>query len=271
MIAESIDLLSGTLRGNIRITHRRSASPALVMGDLTQLQQVFLNLALNAQDAMEESGDLVFSTVVNHETKKVSISVRDTGSGMTEEVRSRIFEPFYTTKENGTGMGLALAYGIINGHGGSIAVQSKPGAGSTFEIQLPMALEEPAPTVARDLVRKHVLVVDDEEIVRSTAVLLLERLGWPALVAADGAEAVAIYREKGDQIAVVILDLVMPLMSGRECFRALQAFDPEVRAIISSGYDRDGLGVEISGALGFLQKPYTLAKLREALERALGG
>jgi two-component system, cell cycle sensor histidine kinase and response regulator CckA len=272
-IAASVDLLSGTLRENLRITHRRSISPAIVVGDATQLQQVFLNLALNAQDAMQDSGDLVFETSVSPEGA-VAVSVRDTGTGMTNEVRARIFEPFYTTKKNGTGMGLALAYGIITGHGGSIDVRSAPDAGTTFEIQLPRAKPElatPASATKTTPKRKYVLVVDDEEIVRSTTALLLDRIGWNALGASDGSEAVAIYREKSAEIAVVILDLVMPGMGGRECFRALRAFDPEVRAIVSSGYDRDGIAKDILGAglAGFLQKPYTLAKLREALDRAL--
>jgi PAS domain S-box-containing protein len=272
VIAESIDLLSGTMRQSVRITHRRARTRAIVFGDSMQLQQVFLNLALNAQDAIPDSGDIVFETSVDRFADRIAVSIRDTGSGMTDEVRARIFEPFYTTKQKGTGMGLALAYGIITSHGGSIEVDSRPGGGTTFEILLPRAEIQSQPGVPEQRPsKKYVLIVDDEAIVRSTAELLLNRLGWPALVAADGAEAVAIYREKSDQIALVLLDLVMPIMGGRECLRALRAFDPDVRAIVSSGYDRDNIAKDMLGAemVGFLQKPYSLTKLREAVERAL--
>ena len=136
-IVESIELLSGTLRNNIRITHRKAIPSVSLKGDATQLQQVFLNLALNAQDAMPDGGDLVFETAVRAEDGEVSISVRDTGTGMTPEVRARIFEPFVTTKPEGMGMGLAVARSLIDNHGGSIRAVNQPGGGAVVTISLP--------------------------------------------------------------------------------------------------------------------------------------
>ncbi len=273
ILGESIDLLSGTMRKNIRITHRRAAETIWIVGDRTQLQQVMLNLSLNAQDAMPAGGDLVFGTAVSRENGTVVISVRDNGTGMPEQVQKRMFEPFYSTKSTGTGMGLALAYGIVKAHQGTIQAVSSVGEGTTFRITLPLSerasretpMVEPAPE------RNHVLIVDDEEMVLSTTALLVHRLGWKTTTASNGAEAVRIYRDRGDHIRVVILDLVMPGMGGRECFRALRALDPEVRVIVSSGYDRDGIARDILGTAKteFLQKPYTLALLRDALARAL--
>lgn len=277
-VREAIDLLTGTLRKNVRVEHKRSEAPAIVMGDATQLQQVLINLAINAQDAMPDGGDLTFVTTIQKDRgadPRAHLTVSDTGSGISADVQGRIFEPFFTTKESGTGMGLAMVYGIIQNHGGQIRVESERGRGTTFHIMLPASSDqrpddtEPA---ARKRVteRKRILIVDDDEIVRTTAALLLKRLGYDSVGASSGPEAIERYRLDGD-IALVILDLVMPEMSGRECFHALRELDPKVRALISSGYDRDDLAAEIlrEGVGGFLQKPYTLDALRSAVEDAL--
>jgi CheY-like chemotaxis protein len=207
----------------------------------------------------------------------VVTTVVDSGTGIPEEVRSRLFEPFFTTKPpgKGTGMGLAVAYGIAKNHGGSIVVDSEPGHGATFSIYLPvaearsvakeLAAEEPTPGKGR------ILVVDDEGIVRETVRAILETLGYEVRTASDGDDALALYREQAETIDLVILDLSMPAMDGRDCLRALLELDASARVLVSTGHAIDGGGDDLlaAGALGLLQKPYIAQELGDAVAAAL--
>jgi len=291
-IHEIVAILSRTIDKNIMITQRFRAKSALVTGDPSQLQQVVLNLAVNARDAMPTGGELTFVTdavTLSAEECRgmpgavpgeyLMVSVIDTGCGIPEELRERIFEPFFTTKDRGkgTGMGLAMVYGIVKNHGGAIRVDSEIRRGTNFSIYLPVAgagtaTAEPRPkdeAVARG--SGLILVVDDEETVRDVASRYLKHLGYEVLTACDGKEAIDLYLDRGREIDLIVMDLVMPRLGGRECFRVLKKIDPGVRAILSTGYGFNVAAQEMldEGMLGFVQKPYEMNHLSEVVARAL--
>ncbi len=284
-------VLAETIDRRIRIETNFEASQFQVLGDPSQLEQVVLNLALNARDAMLEGGRLEFRThivtVEAHTSRPAELSpgrylvlrVSDTGIGIRPEIRSRIFEPFFTTKERSksSGMGLAMVYGIVKNHGGAIEVESVVGQGTTMCVWLPVADEtgstatlQPEPPMAER--SPCILVVDDEPMVREVAAELLRQLGYVVEVAVDGQEAVDRYRGRPGTFDVVLLDLVMPRLSGLDCFRALQAIDPQVRVLVCTGYERDRVAQSLldMGAKGLIRKPYTLAELGRAVREVLG-
>jgi len=293
IICGLIQVLERTVDKNIRITADFAAAAATIQGDPTQLEQVLMNLALNARDAMPDGGQLVIrtATVERDETycnvhKDVRpgtylvVTVSDTGCGMSKEVQGRAFEPFFTTKEmgRGTGMGLAMVYGTVTSHGGAIEVDSEEGRGTALRVYLPVAARAAAEGGAAgpgESLRGagHVLVVDDEDAVRQVATKMLSNLGYTVHAVRGGKQAVEYYREHHNEIALVIIDLIMPEMDGRETFRALKEVDPEVKAILCSGYDRnERVQVVIDeGVLGFVQKPHRRQELSEAIARALNG
>jgi PAS domain S-box-containing protein len=290
-IDEVIELLGHTIPKNIRITRAIPADQAKVLGDPVQIQQVLLNLAINACDAMPSGGKLEFSiapiTLGAGDPRMeqrgaragafLKVSVKDDGTGIADDVRGHIFEPFFTTKPpgKGTGMGLAMVYGIVRNHGGWIDVETELGAGTTFHIHLPVvdrAEKEDAGAMRTTPPRKRarILVIDDEELIRRTAEAILRSLGHEVVTVPDGLSAVEVY-PSGAPFDLVIVDLMMPRLDGRECFTALRRLDPGVRAILSSGYGLDGMAQQIldEGMIGFVQKPYRRAELAEAVERAL--
>jgi PAS domain S-box-containing protein len=264
-----------------------------ITGDPTQIEQVLLNLCLNARDAMPGGGILSIrmenrllgkaDTATNLDAKPgrhVVISVTDTGEGMTRETQDRIFEPFFTTKEQGkgTGLGLSTTLAIVKSHGGFINCYSEPGKGSVFKVYLP-ASSGPAVTdkPASDqstLPCGHnelVLVVDDEEPIRKLAQTMLERFDYRVLLAANGAEAVKLYASRGNEIAVVITDMAMPVMDGHATIAALQAINPKVKVIGSSGMNmNDSSTGAINPAIRhFMTKPYTLESMLNILHEVL--
>ena len=290
VIQEVVNLLERTIDKNIRIDMDLQAENAVVLGDPAQLQQVFLNLAVNARDAMPDGGEFRLSTAyVEHDDESwleqeqlgkapfLEVRLCDTGSGMSDEVQKHIFEPFFTTKKQGegTGMGLAMAYGTIKNHGGTIAVESKSGKGTTFNVYLPLANCDISPqrkTKPGDLVEGdgHILLVDDEDFVRQATCLMLEELGYDVVTTKNGIEAVEYYREHYQEIDLVIIDMVMPLMGARECFLTLKEINPEVKALLVSGYTIDGKAQEIIdlGMRGFAQKPFTMKELSQKVAEA---
>jgi CheY-like chemotaxis protein len=194
----------------------------------------------------------------------------------------KIFDPFFTTKEQGkgTGLGLAMVFGIVKNHGGHIEVESKIGAGSLFKVYLPLAegagiaAEEMTPSRSEKVEngRGRILLIDDQETVREVCTAMLQTLGYKVSTAADGLEGVEYYRRSGGNIDLVIIDMIMPNLGGRDCFREIKAMNPDVRAILSSGFSLDGAVQEIinEGIAGFIQKPYRLEQLSRAVSKALG-
>lgn len=291
-IQEVITLLSRTVDKNISITQRLRAYQSSVMGDPNQMQQMLLNLAVNARDAMPGGGELTFETDSVHLDEEycrthlgatpgdyVLIAVTDTGHGIAREHLGRIFEPFFTTKQpgQGTGMGLAMVYGIVKNHGGYIQVYSEVGHGTTFKVYLPLAERVSLPAESRDnkITRGsgRILLIDDEQVVQDVASHMLNMLGYQVVTVSSGAEALDYYRAHHNEIDAVIVDMIMPGMGGHECFRELKRINPAVKAILSTGY---GLNEKVQslmdeGILEFVQKPYQLSQLSEAVKRVLAG
>jgi PAS domain S-box-containing protein len=292
VLGEVVLFLERTIDKRIRIAKELRASPRFALGDPTQLQNAILNLAINARDAMPEGGDLLFSTGTTSLDEQACksllgevspgsylwVAVTDTGVGMEESTQKRIFEPFFTTKEvgRGTGMGLAAVYGIVKNHGGGVQVDSSPGRGSRFTIYVPLAegdeLNRKAPA-AREAAcgTAHVLVIDDEHDVRDLLIVALGELGYRVTTCASGREAVDRFRSEKDAFDLVLLDIVMPDLSGADTFRELKAIDPDVKALAVSGfsYDREVRGVLEAGALGFIRKPFEIANLSQRIAAAL--
>jgi two-component system cell cycle sensor histidine kinase/response regulator CckA len=265
-----------------------------VKADAGQIQQVVMNLAVNARDAMQKGGKLTIETANveldenyarNHVAVKsgpyVMLSVSDTGVGMTPEVRDRVFEPFFTTKEKGkgTGLGLSTVYGIVKQSGGNIWVYSEPGKGTAFKIYLPR-VDEPLEEAGEVVVQKEIagrgetiLVVEDEEKVRQLTVQILRRQGYTVLEASQGNEASHICEQHKGPIHLMVMDVVMPGMNGRELAKSLEPHHPEMKVLYMSGYTDNAIvhhGILEKG-LSFLQKPFTLEgllrKVREVLDK----
>ncbi|MDO9026461.1 MAG: response regulator, partial [bacterium] len=212
----------------------------------------------------------------------VQVSVEDSGSGMSDEVKLHLFEPFFTTKEKGrgTGLGLAGVYGCIKNHGGSIEVYSEPGRGTAIKLYLPLYADLKT-SGEQDLVRLKelpvtagtgsILVVDDEDMIRTIAAQILKTAGYRVQACADGQEAVELYAKDHSRIDLVIMDMVMPRLDGREAFAKMQKINPKVKVLLSSGFSEDGDAQAIlqEGALGFIQKPYRSAELLLRVQQAL--
>jgi CheY-like chemotaxis protein len=255
-----------------------------------------MNLVINASEAIgERSGVITISTGAMDCTREyltetyldnslveglyIWLEVSDTGCGMDKETQNRMFEPFFTTKFTGRGLGMAAVMGIVRGHNGALKVYSELGRGTTFKVLFP-ALEDPAGTHSKSEPGSEalwkgsglVLLVDDEETIRALGKKQLEALGFQVLVAADGREALEIYRDRVDAIRLVLLDLTMPHMNGEETFRELRRLNPTVRVVISSGYTESEIVSRFAGkgVADCVQKPYTLKTLRQHLRHALG-
>lgn len=283
-------IVSRTFDRSITIETALEVELWAVEADSGQLEHSLLNLCLNARDAMPAGGTLHIETkntsLDAHQAGRlvglaagdhIVLAVSDTGIGIDPETEKRIFEPFFTTKDKGkgTGMGLAMVYGIVKNHGGCITVSSELGHGSTFQIYLPASQKKATSHRAateEEIPRGSgvILLVDDEAIVRDMGSTLLCELGYQVLVAVDGEEACAIYRDH--PVDMVILDVVMPGLSGKETFERLRQIDPGARVLVSSGYSIDGQPAELvqSGAMGFIQKPYSLRTLAVAVRDAIG-
>ena len=208
----------------------------------------------------------------------VVLSVTDTGTGISEETQAHIFEPFFTTKAEGkgTGMGLAAVYGTARSHRGAVTFTSEVGKGSTFYLYLPFwgegVTSAASPATTHNRGQGRILVIDDEEIVRQITTDLLRRLGYEVTGCSNGTEAVEFYRSMWRQIDIVLLDMIMPKLDGRDTFAALHRINPDVRAILMSGYSIDQSVQDTlkQGAAGFLQKPFSLADLSRKLSEAAG-
>jgi two-component system, cell cycle sensor histidine kinase and response regulator CckA len=248
-----------------------------------------LNLYVNAWQAMSGTGDLYLQTeniVLDDKDVKpygissgryVKISVTDTGTGIDETIQHKIFDPFFTTKEisRGTGLGLASAYGIIKNHGGIINSTSKKGEGATFNIFLPASEKKirKEKMIHKEILKgsETVLLVDDEDIIIDVGRDLLEKLGYEVLTAKTGREAVEIYKTNQKKIDIVILDMIMPKMSGGDTYEKLRDADPRVKVLLSTGYSIDGQASKIltRGCNGFIQKPFDIKSLSLEIRKIL--
>jgi PAS domain S-box-containing protein len=283
----------GSTRKEIVISESYEQNVWTVEVDGGQIEQALLNIYINSWQAMPSGGEMRIQTenvMVDGALSEslsvppggyVKVSIADSGVGMDETTLRKIFDPFFTTKEagKGTGLGLASTYGIVRNHGGAIDVHSRKGEGTTFEIYLP-ATDAPigpprSETQCGDCrhEEKTILLVDDEEMVREVGGEMLEAIGCRVLFASNGAEALDVYRRNMDRIDMAIIDMVMPGMGGRETFAALKEINPEVRALLASGYSIDGQAREIlaEGCRGFIQKPFSLAELCRKMTETIDG
>jgi len=283
----------GRTKKELVIHHKYEKDIWIVEVDQGQIEQVLLNLYLNAWQAMPAGGNLSLETkniLVGEDYAKpysitpgrhVRISVSDTGAGMDEKTKGRIFEPFFTTKElgRGTGLGLAMVYGIIKNHNGFIDVISELGSGTTFTFYLPASEKDiirEKPTTKEIMKGKEtILIVDDEPDVLDVSKTILETLGYSVYAVKNGEEAITLYKQKKDEIDIVILDMIMPGLSGGETFDFIKALNPAVRVILSSGYslNRQAQDIMDKGCQGFIQKPFDIIhfsrKIREVLDQPL--
>ena len=260
-----------------------------VEADESQMNQILLNLFINAADAMADGGALLISTrAVSDPPFRggsmekggppfVLIRVTDTGAGIDSKVIDQVFDPFFTTKAlgRGTGLGLASVYGIVKSHGGHIEVDSEPGSATTFSVYLPASEKAASETTAREREPASgsgaVLLVDDEEMILEVGSQMIRRLGYTVVKAASGAEAIRIFRENPRAVDLVVLDMILPGLSGGETFEVMKEIDPNVRVLVSTGYSVQGQAREMldQGCRGVIQKPYSLEALSRKIEETL--
>lgn len=292
VINDTISIIRSTFDKSITIQKHLAEELPSIEGDVGQMEQVIMNICVNARDAMPDGGVLTIESSTSHISKDyadkhidaregeyVVITISDTGLGMDRDTMNRIFEPFFTTKEKGkgTGLGLSMVYGIVKNHGGFIRVYSELNVGTTFRLYLPASEKDVAEEQTKKRVIKGgsetILVVDDEEPIRNLACDILESAGYRVITAEDGEQAIEVFRQKKDMINLVILDMIMPKMNGGETFKELRKIKKDVRAILSSGYSQNGKAREIieSGVAGFLQKPYQVDQLLEKVREVLEG
>ncbi len=280
----------GRTRKDTRIHLELAEDLNAMEADQGQMEQVLLNLYVNASDAMPGGGDLFLKTAnVTHEDIKgkqydakpgnyVLLTVTDTGTGMDEETKARIFDPFFTTKEmgRGTGLGMASTYGIVKGHAGYIEVESEKGKGTTFSIYLPATERKAGRTVefADQIVKGTgtVLLIDDEKVVLDVGARLLEKLGYGVLQTNSGREALEVYKKNKDKIDIIVLDMVMPDIGGGEAYDKMKEINPNVKVLLSSGYSIEDAGAKeilSRGCDGFIQKPFNMERLSQSIQQIL--
>jgi PAS domain S-box-containing protein len=292
-LKQVVGLMDRTIDRRIEIVTDIQEQPAFISGDRNQLENALLNIAINARDAMPEGGHLCI-TLKTCDLNKCAladehfdimegayarISIADTGTGMSKEIKERIFEPFFTTKEvgKGTGLGLASVYGCVKQHNGYIAVESKEGKGTRFDLYFPQITSAGAAAGAEQNARfvrgkGTLLVVDDEPVYHEILTKIFTGLGYEVRCCAGGTEAVEYYREHASGIAVVILDMNMPKMNGLHCFMRFKEINPNVQVIVSSGYgeNRDREAMQAEGVRMFVQKPYKAVELSMKIAELIG-
>jgi len=294
VIKQMEKLLSRTLTKMINIELHLAGDLDAVNADPAQIEQILMNLALNARDAMPEGGRLVIETenvtldedycethLGANPGEYVLLSISDTGHGMDRQTLRHIFDPFYTTKETGegTGLGLAMVYGLVKNHGGYITCYSEPGLGATFKIYLPAADRAEAAVETQSAPekpiggRETILLVDDEDNLRSLGRELLQRFGYTVWTAPDGETAIELFHEKSEAIDLVILDLIMPGLGGRKCLEEMLRIDPKAKIVVTSGFSPNGSTKELmeAGARSFISKPYNIKQMLTVVRRVLDG
>ncbi len=287
LIEEMMKLLEVSMQKNIVMRLNLSKQLPLIEADASQMQQVIMNLVINASEAIEnKSGSVTIHTgVVDMDDdyiqttymddkllpgRYIAIEVSDTGCGMDDHTKKHLFDPFFTTKFTGRGLGMSAILGIVRGHKGAIKLYSEVGKGTTFKILFPCS--EYAENKHKEALTNHptrqgfgtILIVDDEETIRATAGMMLEDIGFTIITANDGVEGVEVFREKQAEIRAVLLDMTMPRMNGEEVFREIRMMQPDIKVILSSGYNEQDATNRFAGKglAGFIQKPYSLSALQ---------
>jgi PAS domain S-box-containing protein len=293
-VREAATILERTIPKMIHLELELADDLKAVKGDAQQIEQVIMNLVSNAADAIDGEGRISVETRNVHVNNEichfcgepfsgdfVRINVSDTGQGMDEKTMTSIFDPFFTTKEigAGTGLGLSTVYGISKSHGGHVFCSSTPQEGSTFFVYLPAFEAAPPAEESREAGVQHtsekghetVLIVDDEKDIRRISGRILENNGYRVMTAGSGEEALDVFKEDGDRIQLVILDLGMPGMGGRKCLEELMKIDPEVKVLVSSGYIQDEYDMKtgLDGASGFIPKPFKQEEMINTIKKIL--
>jgi len=279
VVEETLELLARTFHKKIRIVKRLDAGIGPVVADRGQLQQVVLNLCVNARDAMPEGGYLEVATEVDRRGERLRLIVEDSGVGMEPGTIQRLFEPFFSTKgEGGTGLGLSVVYGIVKSLGGDVRVKSAPGKGARFDIFLPMQPSAERTEVVTEVepVCGHgelILLADDESVLRELGKEILEAYGYRVETVPTGEAALAFVRDSGERVALVILDVVMPGLDGNETCRRLRHLDSGVPVLLSSGLTaEEAMKHSVTeDSAGFIPKPYGIGELTRAVSTALRG
>jgi CheY-like chemotaxis protein len=295
IVTSLVKMLQRIIGEDVRLQLELHPAPLILHADAGMLDQVLMNLVVNARDAMSNGGRLVIETsekTVDEDLARlnpdavpgryVGLSINDTGCGIPPEILPRIFEPFFTTKEpgKGTGLGLATVYGIVKQHKGWLKVYSEPGRGTNFQIFLPASAAtsaDPAQPAARPKPRggtETILLVEDEPAVRSLTRTILERRGYKVLEAANGVEGFSVWQEHRGAVSLLLTDLVMPAgVSGQKLARQIQAEKPDLKVIFTSGYSPEiaGRELELRSGENFLQKPCSPDQLLETVRRCLDG
>lgn len=290
ILSDTVSILRHTIDKKVSISEDFQINSAWIEGDGSLLQNAFINLGINAGHAMPQGGNLIFSvreveldskycelsTFDISEGTFIEISVSDTGYGMPPEVMSRIFEPFFTTKEHnmGTGLGLSAVYGTAAEHHGAITVYSEVSKGTVFHVYLPMADLQVKQSISEPIAPQGsgtILLIDDEELVQATASTILSKLGYRVITAENGKRGIELYKDHREEINLVILDMIMPVMGGKETFMNIHSFDPSLPVIISSGFSREEDQEALSrlGVSGYLRKPFHRVELAEMISKLL--
>jgi len=285
MVTELKNLIEKVFEKNIVIETKLLPNPQYVEAEPQELFQVLLNICLNARDAMPDGGKLTIETsIVYIESgalpefepgNYVLLSISDTGMGMDEETKRKIFTPFFTTKPQGSGLGLSVVWSVVKNLGGHVEVESSPGKGTKFRIFLPLSIPK-SRAEEKELEKEmkgeeKIMVVDDEEDIRNVTKEILEHYGYKVLLARDGKEAVNSFKEKSEEIDLVVLDLTLPFMKGEDVMKKIMEFRPDTRVIVSSGSpDEERMKMLIKlGAKAFIKKPYPFDKLLKLIREVL--
>jgi signal transduction histidine kinase/CheY-like chemotaxis protein len=289
---EMSELLRASVPKNVTIIESLTHEPAFVIGDKGQIQQVIMNLVLNATESLEGKPGNVWKTTEVRHFDEVELAtgivpaegpagdylvfmVRDEGIGMDEKILARIFDPFYTTKTRGRGLGLSAVLGIVRGHNGGLSVKTKPGKGTTFSVVLPLQQPEKEQVPVKETTQSHkpieqgiILVVDDETIVRSVVENAMRREGYFVVSAEDGLSGVEKFVEHAGELVGVFLDLTMPKMNGDEALTKMRQIRADVPVVVMSGYSENEVSERFGDddRIAFLQKPFTIANLKTKFE-----
>ena len=290
VINDSVTILKNTIDKRIEITVKNEADSFMVIGDPSQLESVFINLGINSSHAMANGGTIHIETAVvdldSHYCeastfdlmpgKYIQVEFRDSGLGIPHEILAKVFEPFFTTKEQGkgTGLGLSAVYGTIQQHGGAITVYSEENEGTCFSISLPLSSSSGRAKTKVEKIKEgsgRILIVDDEPAMRATAQAILEEIGYDVELAENGQQGLDIYSANHEIFDLVILDMIMPVMNGRDCFHALQEVNKDVKVILTSGFtlEKDLHDMKEKGLSAFVRKPYRSANLSQAVHDAI--